>query len=155
LLAQVPGVDIAERVRDEKGRDLDAAERLILEERLRSARAWLETYAPESAKLAVVRDRLPELVSELTPQMRRFLDVLATRASASWPGTGEAWQSLIFQVAGELEMRTNRQSFAAIYAAFLGRENGPRAGWLLAGLDPAFVVTRLREAAQVPAVVPG
>ncbi len=31
--------------------------------------------------------------------------------------------------------------------AFLGRTNGPRAGWLLASLEPGFVVARLRAAA--------
>jgi lysyl-tRNA synthetase class I len=33
-----------------------------------------------------------------------------------------------------------------LYAAFLGRSNGPRAGWLLASLEPAFVIARLRDA---------
>jgi lysyl-tRNA synthetase class I len=35
------------------------------------------------------------------------------------------------------------KAFKAIYAAFLGRANGPRAGWLLASLDLSFVVDRL------------
>ena len=39
-------------------------------------------------------------------------------------------------------------AFEAIYLAFLGRPNGPRAGWLLASLDRAFVLERLREAAR-------
>jgi len=34
-----------------------------------------------------------------------------------------------------------------LYVAFLGRTNGPRAGWLLASLDPGFVVERLRAGA--------
>ena len=37
--------------------------------------------------------------------------------------------------------------FGALYVAFLDRINGPRAGWLLSSLDPAFVIHRLREAA--------
>ena len=41
-----------------------------------------------------------------------------------------------------------RRAFSALYLAFLGRPNGPRAGWLLAGLEPAFVVRRLREAGR-------
>ena len=36
------------------------------------------------------------------------------------------------------------RAFGALYVAFLGRPNGPRAGWLLASLDPTFVVRRLR-----------
>jgi len=45
-------------------------------------------------------------------------------------------------------MRTYRDSFAAIYRAFIGRDSGPRAGWLLASLDKEFVVRRLLEAAD-------
>ena len=41
------------------------------------------------------------------------------------------------------------RAFASLYAAFLGRTNGPRAGWLLAALDPALVATRLRAAAAI------
>ena len=36
----------------------------------------------------------------------------------------------------------------ALYLAFLGRPNGPRAGWLLASLDRGFVIRRLREAGR-------
>ena len=39
-----------------------------------------------------------------------------------------------------------KRAFEAIYRAFLGRTNGPRAGWLLASLDPVFVSERAREA---------
>ena len=42
------------------------------------------------------------------------------------------------------------RAFEAIYAAFLGRPNGPRAGWLLASLEPSFVVERARAAAATP-----
>ena len=52
-------------------------------------------------------------------------------------------------------MRTNRDSFAAIYLAFLGRDSGPRAGWLLASLDKDFVVRRLLEAADATPVTNG
>jgi len=44
------------------------------------------------------------------------------------------------------ETLSGRRAFEAIYRAFLGRTNGPRAGWLLASLDPVFVRERAREA---------
>ena len=59
---------------------------------------------------------------------------------------GEAWQAAIFETATEGGLKAGR-AFKAIYLAFLGRPNGPRAGWLLAKLEPEFVVARLREAA--------
>ena len=62
------------------------------------------------------------------------------------PTGGEAWQDAIFTAATATALPAGR-AFAALYLAFLGRSNGPRAGWLLASLDPAFVVGRLREAA--------
>jgi lysyl-tRNA synthetase class I len=39
------------------------------------------------------------------------------------------------------------KAFAAVYVAFLGRPNGPRAGWLLVAQPLEVVVARLREAA--------
>ena len=62
------------------------------------------------------------------------------------PTGGDAWQTAIFEAASGLGLPAGR-AFAAVYLAFLGRVNGPRAGWLLASLDPAFVDDRLRAAA--------
>jgi lysyl-tRNA synthetase class I len=59
---------------------------------------------------------------------------------------GEALQSAIFDAARAADLPAGR-AFAALYAAFLGQPHGPRAGWLLASLEPGFVVERLREAA--------
>ena len=52
---------------------------------------------------------------------------------------------MIFTVATE-EGVPGRRAFEAIYRAFLDRTNGPRAGWLLASLDRAFVIGRALEA---------
>ena len=65
---------------------------------------------------------------------------------APTPVGGDAWQALIFSVAAALGL-PNGRAFAALYLAFLGRSNGPRAGWLLASLEPSFVLDRLRDAA--------
>ena len=64
------------------------------------------------------------------------------------PVGGDAWQSRIFTLAKADDLPA-RDAFEAIYRAFLGRPNGPRAGWLLASLDPAFVVGRARDAASM------
>src|SRR3954467_15027947 len=59
LLVQIPGVDVVGHVESEKGGALTARELAILDERLAAARAWLDTYAPEAARLAVHRDTVP------------------------------------------------------------------------------------------------
>jgi lysyl-tRNA synthetase class 1 len=145
LLLQIPGVDIAERIQAEKGAPLSPRENEVLDERTASARAWLESYAPERARLVVRRDALPDEVADLDESQRAYLSALASAAEGGRPGSGEAWQALIFRVAGEAGLASGR-AFGALYAAFLGRTNGPRAGWLLASLEPSFVVDRLRAA---------
>ena len=144
LLAQVPGVDVAERVAAEKGSPLSPRELEILEERTRAAHAWLEAYAPERSKIAV-RDALPDAASDLNELQRRFLASLHARLTdAGWDG--EALQGAIFEAAREVELPAGR-AFTALYLAFLGQPHGPRAGWLLASLERAFVLERLAQAA--------
>jgi lysyl-tRNA synthetase class 1 len=145
MLIQLPEVNVVERVEAEKGSPLTAREQAILDERAVAARAWLETYAPESARLTVHHEAVPEAAAELHQDQRAFLAGLAERADAEMPASGDAWQTLIFSVAAEHDV-PGRRAFEAIYRAFLGRTNGPRAGWLLASLDPVFVRERAREA---------
>jgi len=146
LLAQIPGVDIRERVEAEKAASLNDREVEILDERTASARAWLDSYAPERARLVIRRDAVPAEVAALEDAQRAYIGALAGAAEGATPSSGEAWQSLIFSVANETGLASGK-AFGALYAAFLGRNNGPRAGWLLASLEPAFVDERLRAAA--------
>jgi lysyl-tRNA synthetase class 1 len=150
LLVQVPGVDLEARMEAEKGSPLDDAERSILAERARICRAWLERFAPERYRI-VVRDLLPDEAAGLSEAQRLVLDDLAVAAAAERPSSGDAWQDLIFRCAHGRGV-SSADAFSAVYLAFLGRPNGPRAGWLLASLDRDFTERRLREAAAVPTV---
>ena len=150
LLEQIPGVDLLERVTAEKGAPLTQRELEILDERGRAARAWLETYAPERARIAVRHDAVPEAAGALDEAQRQVLVALADAITfGDW--SGEALQAAIFDAARLHDLPAGR-AFGALYAAFLGQTSGPRAGWLLASLDRDFVIGRLRDAAgAVPA----
>ncbi|CAN5726373.1 lysine--tRNA ligase [soil metagenome] len=150
LLLQVPGPDIFERVASELGRPLDDAERALVTERVAAAQSWLEHFASPEARLTVDYETLPAAAAELTADQRRYLARLADAVEAETPVGGEAWQALIFSTARDLELRPG-DAFGAVYRAFLGRSNGPRLGWLLASLSPAFVLGRLREGGGVAA----
>jgi lysyl-tRNA synthetase class 1 len=145
LLVQVPGTDVAAHVEAEKGSALTDREADILAERAAAALAWVDTYAPDRAVVRV-RETLPDEVGALDPGTRAYLGGLAEAARSTRPTTGGAWQDLIFTTATARGIEA-RAAFDAVYRAFLGRTNGPRAGWLLASLDPDFVVRRLEEAA--------
>ena len=152
LLLQIPNVDLAARVTAEKGSALTKRETAILDERVHAARAWLDAYAPDRAIVAVRASVPTDAVAALEDDQRAYLAALGEHAAATPPSSGDAWQNAIFSVATERGL-PNGQAFAALYAAFLGRMNGPRAGWLLASLEPSFVIERLHGAAQseVPA----
>ncbi|MEY4667276.1 MAG: hypothetical protein RIQ87_1056 [Chloroflexota bacterium] len=156
LLLQLPGVDATARAAAEKGTPLTAPEQAELTERVDAVTHWLADYAPDEAKIAV-RDELPvDLVAQLSGEERAWLLNLADRVDAARAAgtpleTGEAWQGLIFSAAKEGGLQPVR-AFASLYAAFLGRTNGPRAGWLLAALAPSFITERLRSAAAVAGV---
>jgi len=146
LLLQVPGVDIGARMEAEKGAPLTDAERDLLEERARAARAWLAAYAPERARIEVRRDALPPAAAGLDADQRRALSGLAARLQGTQTWDGEALQGAIFEAARSEGLPAGRL-FAALYLSFLGQPSGPRAGWLLASLPADFVVDRLLAAA--------
>src|SRR6185503_16849974 len=106
-------------------------------------------FAPDAAKL-VVQPTLPEAAAELDAMDRAFLAGLLEDAQdlaeRSLHADGEAWQASIFESATAAGLKPGR-AFRAVYLAFLGRPNGPRAGLLLAKLEQDFVEGRLREAA--------
>jgi lysyl-tRNA synthetase class 1 len=147
LLVQLPGIDVAERAAAEKGAALDEREAVILHRRVRAARAWLEAYAPDSARVEVQHEAVPDAVGDLSADQHAYCaalaETLAVLPEAEW--VGEGLQAAIFDTAKERGI-TSGQAFAALYAAFLGRTSGPRAGWLLASLERPFVVERLRRA---------
>ncbi len=147
---QIPGVDVEARVEAEKGAPLTALEEATLVERTAAADAWLATYAPDKARITVRRDGLPGEAAALEADQRAWLGNLAGAAGGGGaPASGDGWQALIFSTAADLGLAPGR-AFAALYLAFLGRPNGPRAGWLLASLDQGFVEDRLRAAAGMP-----
>jgi lysyl-tRNA synthetase class 1 len=152
FLIQVPGADVPALMAAEKGSALTPHEAALLDERMAAARVWLEDYAPERARMAV-QDDLPAAARSLDDEQRGFLAALAaTVGPDAPPAPGDAWQAAIFATAAELRLPAGR-AFAALYLAFLGRPNGPRAGWLLGGLEPAFVLRRLGEAAAANATM--
>jgi lysyl-tRNA synthetase class 1 len=154
LLLQIPNVDVAARMTAEKGSALTDAERGVLDRRVAAARAWLASYAPESARVEVHHEAVPAAAGDLDHGQRDFLAELSKAAEREAPAGGEAWQALIFTVAREHDVAA-RRAFEALYRAFLGRPNGPRAGWLLASLDPEFVRRRAWEASGWTAAGPG
>jgi lysyl-tRNA synthetase class 1 len=120
--------------------------REVLRQRAAYAQRWLETFAPEEVRFQV-QEELPDGVAELTHAQKQALQRLGEGLE---PGmTGEQIHQLIYAIKDELGI-TPDLLFTAIYQALLGKARGPRAGWFLSTLDPAFVKQRFAGAAAAP-----
>ena len=141
-LVQMPHLDPVEQITRRKGAPLTDIERRHLDQRIASARVWVEQYAAEDEKTKL-QETLPARAAELTAVQRAFL----SRLAAALPGTSwddDSLQAKIFEAA-RLTPIEQPMAFKAIYRVLLDRDAGPKAGNLLAFLSPDFVIPRFCE----------
>lgn len=141
-LAQMPHLNVEDEIERRKGTPLSAVERGHLRRRIQAARVWLAGYAADDEKI-IVREQLPERAQALTAAQRAFLRAVAAKLPAA-ARDDEALQALVFDAARMTPLPSG-EAFKAIYRVLLDRESGPRAGSLLAFLDPGFVARRFNE----------
>ena len=141
-LVQMPHLDARAELAKRMGATLTPADEKHLDERLASAREWVANYAADEEKTRL-QETLPASAQALTAAQRAFLHALAD-ALPGVPWEDDAIQSKVFEVS-RLTPIEQPLAFKALYRIFLDREAGPKAGNLLAFLDPAFVTTRCRE----------
>jgi len=143
-LVQMPHLDVVEQITRRKGAPLTEIERRHLDQRIASAKVWVENYATEEEKTRL-QESLPERAQELPAASRAFLHRLAAVLPET-PWDDDSLQAKIFEVA-RLTPIEQPVAFKAIYRVLLDREAGPKAGNLLAFLEKDFVIARFRELA--------
>ncbi|QQG40981.1 MAG: lysine--tRNA ligase [Candidatus Levyibacteriota bacterium] len=112
-----------------------------LEEWAKYARIWVERFAPESEKF-VVQKELPEQAKNLSGLQKQFLARLSSELDKNW--IAEDLQKNLFEWAKELGV-SSKDAFAAIYLSLIGKDHGPKAGWIILSLDKEFVKKRFNE----------
>ncbi|MEI9892401.1 MAG: lysine--tRNA ligase [Chthoniobacter sp.] len=141
-LVQMPHLDVIEQITKRKGAPLTEIELRHLQQRIASAKVWVENYASEEEKTHL-QETLPARAQELTAAQRAFLHRLADALpETKWDD--DSLQAKIFEVARTTPIE-QPVAFKAIYRVLLDREQGPKAGNLLAFLEPGFVIPRFRE----------
>lgn len=112
-----------------------------LEDWARYAKVWIERFAPEKDKF-IVQEKLPD-ISSLGQEQKDYLGSLVNLFEKDI--AAEELQTAIYDKAKEKGI-SSIDSFKAIYTAFLGKDHGPKAAWLLHSLDREFVKDRLQVA---------
>ncbi len=108
------------------------------EEWAKYARIWVDKYAPDSEKFVVAKE-LPEEAKNLSKEQKDYLQKVATELGKKWDP--EDFQKSLYEWSKELAI-PSKDAFAAIYLAFIGKNHGPKAGWLILSLDKEFVKKR-------------
>ena len=89
-------------------------------------------------------DNMKYDVTEITAKPGESLRVVVKNTGAM-PKIAMAHNFVLLKAGTDVAEFT-KAAFNALYLTFLGRPNGPRAGWLLASLERDFVIGRLTEA---------
>ncbi len=143
FVVQMPHLSLEAEAERAKGSTITQDEVDALNVRAQYARHWIRTYAPQEF-LYQVQLTMPDV--QLTEAQRKALGMLATFMEEGTKD-GDVIHGKLHALKEEAPIAP-KDLFQAIYAVFLGRTSGPKAGWFLAGLPREFVVARLAEAAR-------
>jgi lysyl-tRNA synthetase class 1 len=142
---QIPSVEPYAEAAKRKGVPLTPPERGELRRRVELARIWLVRWAPDAAKFSVL-DELPHDIA-FSAEQKRYLSLLVSLIGKV--KDPEALQQELYETAKRVwDGKVPQEAFAAIYLAFVGKPNGPKAAWLLTTLPPDVVRKRLEDAAR-------
>lgn len=111
-----------------------------LSEWAKYAKVWVEKYAPESDKF-LIQEELPDVLV-LSQEQKDYLSSLISLFENQM--SAEELQTGIYERSKEMNLKST-DAFKAIYTAFLGKDHGPKAAWLLQSLDREFVKKRLSQ----------
>lgn len=143
-LLQVPHLDLKEEITKRAERNLNEYDWEKINERIAVAKKWLEDYADEEEKLVIYFDSIPDTANNLTTEQKQYLATLKEVLSSVEKWEGEELQTALFTATKQLGVSPNI-AFPAVYYSFLGKEKGPKAGYLFSYLDKDFVLNRLEE----------
>jgi len=142
VLIQMPSIDIYEWAKTEKGAELTESEKTILDERIAFANIWLKSYAPEKY-LFRFSENIPEGTKDLTDAQKAFLKSVSEMLQTIYAQdkTADELQFDIYELTKKMVI-PSKDAFKAIYISLIGKDSGPKAGWLIKDIGYANVVER-------------
>lgn len=114
----------------------------VIERELPYVAAWLENFAPEAVKFALL-DELPLDFSCSATEKKFLRQLVSDMRKANWDG--EALQATIFAATQSCDIQP-KEAFRLLYTIFIGKHAGPKLGPFLATLEQDYVFARLEAA---------
>lgn len=144
FIIQIPRLDVYEEAEKMKGSPLTDLDREEIELRIKYAKRWLDTYAPDKFRY-VLQETLPESAKDLSDLQKQFAHELAEKLDMLDTWEGELIHGKIHEMVKGNEEYSPKICFETLYRLFLDKTFGPQAGWFLSALEKEFVVKRLKE----------
>ncbi len=143
FLVQMPHMNLEEEAEKIKGEKLTELDKEEISSRSRYASHWLKNYAPEDYKYELQKS-VPESVGDFNGKQKVALKILLDYIKSQKVLSGQTLHAKLHEIKEQAQIDP-KELFSAIYLSFLGKENGPKAGWFLSVLDKKFLEERLEE----------
>lgn len=141
FIIQIPRLDVYESVAQMKGSALTDEDKKEVDLRVKYAKNWLKTFAPEKYRFEL-QESMPAV--ELSDLQKQFAsDLVAALEEIGWDG--QEIHTAIHTLVKTNDDLQPKDAFQTIYQLFLAKNSGPQAGWFLGALEKDFVVKRLKE----------
>lgn len=139
---QLPSVNIYKKFEEIKSGRLTKTEKDILDERIKYAKIWLNSYAPKELVYQVT-SQVSKEAKNLSDKQKTYLkEVIKLIEKKDWQP--EKLQAELYQLTKKLNVPAS-QAFQAIYLALIGKTHGPKAAWFLLDQDKNFIVQRFKK----------
>jgi len=143
FIIQIPRLDVYESVAQMKGSALTDEDKKEVDMRVKYAKKWLQTFAPDKYRFEL-QESMPSV--ELSDLQKQFAtDLAAKLGEIAWDG--QHIHTSIHDLVKASDELQPKDAFQTIYRLFLAKDSGPQAGWFLGALEKDFVLDRLKEAA--------
>ena len=142
-VVQQPHLDLASHIATLGLGTLTAADLDWLDVKTAAAESWSQRFSETASRLTVIDDFMPE-VRKLSNQQRAFLAVAARILDKLEQWVAARIQAALFDAARIVGIETS-SAFEALYTAFFGWPEGPRAGTFLEFVGKQPTCSRLGE----------
>ena len=142
-VVQQPHIDLAAHVSALGVGPLSDSDQDWIEVKRSAAQSWSQRFS-ESASRLMIADELPDATQDLSNQQRGFLSVSNRLLDEVETWRAASIQAALFDAARIVGI-TPAAAFEALYTAFFGWPEGPRAGSFLEFLGKDAALARLAE----------
>lgn len=148
FLAQMPHLDTIKEVEHIVGATLGEEDKKELTKRMKYAKLWIDTYAPEDYKYEM-QETLPENAKDFSDLQKKalkdILNFIEEKTKGGKTIDGQEFHTELHEMKARLGIEP-KELFEAIYLSILGKKSGPKAGWFLSVIDTEWLKKRLLEA---------